>query len=357
MNIFSMADIIPLIGLPYPPGGRISYYVSCPCCDDRYKKHLNINLLKNVFRCPRCGVHGGVLDMYSLYTGTPRDQAYNTLKQILNDERRFQMPEKRFPALIQPLEQCPVTDIDTRHMTYSALLDKLSLAPDHLENLMRRGLDQATIDRLGYKTTPVVGQAALVRRLHDDGVYLAGVPGFFIENDGKWTISCSRYNRGILIPIRDIKGRVQGLQLRLDNAEKRKFRWISSAERKDGCKAEAWTHLAGPIRQEMILIEGPMKADIVNALTGQSLLAVPGVNSLEQLTAVLPVLRRYGVKKIMTAFDMDMIVNYNVQSGYKQVLRLLDKFGFIFGTYVWAPKFNGLDDNIWKLYASQQNKQ
>ena len=65
MDIFHMSDIIPLLGLPYPPYGRSAYNISCPCCDDNpRKKHLNINLKKDVFRCPRCGFCGGVFDLY-----------------------------------------------------------------------------------------------------------------------------------------------------------------------------------------------------------------------------------------------------------------------------------------------------
>lgn len=70
MDIFHMADIIPLIGLPHPPYGRSSYNVPCPCCDDEPRaKHLNINLQKDVFRCPRCGFSGGIFDLYAYYTG------------------------------------------------------------------------------------------------------------------------------------------------------------------------------------------------------------------------------------------------------------------------------------------------
>ena len=63
MDIFHMSDIIPQIGLPYPPYGRSNYNVPCPCCDDEpHAKHLNINLQKDVFRCPRCGFSGfGIL--------------------------------------------------------------------------------------------------------------------------------------------------------------------------------------------------------------------------------------------------------------------------------------------------------
>lgn len=47
-----------------------------------------------------------------------------------------------------------------------------------------------------------------------------------------------------------------------------------------------------------------MKADVIYALTGQTVLAVPGVNSLNHLKATLKYLKENGTKQIMTAFDM-----------------------------------------------------
>ena len=72
MDIFHMSDIIPLIGLPYPPYGRSNYNVPCTCCDDEpHAKHLNINLQKNVFRCPRCGFSGGISICMHTIRGLP----------------------------------------------------------------------------------------------------------------------------------------------------------------------------------------------------------------------------------------------------------------------------------------------
>ena len=51
MTLIQMTDVVDLLGLPAPPNGRSSYYVSCPCCDaDPRKWHLNINIRKNMFR-------------------------------------------------------------------------------------------------------------------------------------------------------------------------------------------------------------------------------------------------------------------------------------------------------------------
>lgn len=355
MEIFHMWDVISLLGIPMPPSGRSSYYVPCPCCDDSpRKKHLNINLKKEVFRCPRCGVSGGIFDLYALYTGVPRDQVREALAEKLGMPEEPKRPPKTVQPQIQEIAEYPLTDVDTRHATYTALLSKLTLAADHKENLLNRGLTENDIVRLGYKSTPVVGMSAIAAQLQSEGLYLAGVPGFYRTESGSWTFIHEK--RGILIPVRDRYGRIQGLQIRRDNVTRRKFRWVSSAERPDGCRAEGWVHLAGPVQSKIILTEGPMKADVIHALTGMTVLAVPGVNALTQLEAALNDLRMEGLKEIKTAFDMDFATNQHVQNGYDSLLALLGSMGFQYGTYLWDPRYKGLDDYIWEYCLQRQSQ-
>jgi hypothetical protein len=352
---FHMTDILPLLPIEQPNGHRSSYYVPCPCCDGDKKRngHLNISLAKDVFRCPRCGFAGGVLDLYSFYARVSRDEARNAIAKQLHIYENN--PVKK-PIIIEQKEplikEYPLADVDTRNATYTALLNKLSLSSDHRENLIARGLTEQMIAEKYYRTSPAVGLRTIAKQLQGDGYYLSGVPGFYRDDSGQWTFADTK--RGILIPVRDIQGRIQGMQVRRDNAERRKFRWISSSERQDGCKAEGWTHLAGNVREQILLIEGPLKADVVNYLTGLTVLSVPGVNSLTQLQATLTELMALGLKRVMTCFDMDMMKNFHVQSGYQALLQMLDGMGLEFGTYLWNPYYNGLDDYIWKncLYKS-----
>ena len=83
---FHMSDILPLLPIQQPNGNRSSYYVPCPCCDGdkKYNGHLNINLVKDVFRCPRCGFYGGVLDLYSHYANVSRDEARKSIIERLH---------------------------------------------------------------------------------------------------------------------------------------------------------------------------------------------------------------------------------------------------------------------------------
>lgn len=338
MELFHMMDIIPLLGLPTPPAGKNSFNLPCPCCDDKPKgRHLNINLRKDVFRCPRCGFSGGVLDLYAFYAKIPREKV---LEELLDRKGQTLYPRQPLPEV----EENPLTGVEERHATYTALLQSLTLASDHRENLLSRGLSPEEIHRLGYKTTPVLGFSSLAKRLREKGLYLAGVPGFY-KNQSQWTLKIP--GRGILIPVRDVQGQIQGLQVRLDNVEKRKFRWLSSNGLEEGCGAKTWVHLAGEPRPLVLLTEGPMKADVIHFLTGQTVLAVAGVNSLSQLQPILKELRAAGMEKIMTAFDMDYLTNPHVRAGQENLAHLLDQCGISYGTYLWDPRYKGLDDYIW----------
>ncbi len=227
----------------------------------------------------------------------------------------------------------------------NAVLSVLNLAGEHRENLRGRGLTDENISRLGYKSVPVGSGIDIADRLLGRGAQLAGVPGFFRTKSGQWAFVHQR--PGILIPVKDIYGQVQGLQVRLDDTAKRKFRWVSSGTFSCGYKAEGWTHLAGEPKETILLTEGPMKADIIHALTGLTVLDVPGVNALTKLEKALSELRQAGLWEIKTAFDMDYCTNWYVQKGYDELLHLLGHMGFRYGTYVWDPRYKGLDDFIW----------
>ncbi len=349
-----MIDILGLLGLPYPQNGQSSVYVQCPCCDDQKQKHLNINFRKDVFRCPCCGVSGGIFDLFSLFTGTPRKKARDTIYERLNAGRgKESMATQKPPAEdYNAVKEYPLNDLETRHATYTAMLGMLSLAPDHRQNLLNRGLTDEDILRLGYKSTPVTGMATIAKQLLSQGYYLAGVPGFYRTNDGNWTFIHEK--RGILIPVRSPKGLIQGLQIRLDKTEKRKFRWVSSGDRLDGCRAESWTHLSGHPTPVIVITEGPMKADVINALTGMTILAIPGVNAIKNLKLTLEELKSDGLREVKTALDMDYITNPNVQSALNQLLALLDANGFQYGTYLWDSRYKGLDDFIWECLMGKR---
>ena len=98
-------------------------------------------------------------------------------------------------------------------------------------------------------------------------------------------------------------------------------------------------------------------SDVIHALTGLTVIAVPGVNTLTQLKTALTEMRQEGLCEIKTAFDMDLSTNHHVQSAYKNLLNLLDEMNFKFGTYIWDPRYKGLDDYIWEFCLNRRKSQ
>ena len=347
---YKMLDILPLLSVPQPPIGRSSYNIPCPLCDHPNTRdgHLNINLRKNVFRCSKCGeFYGGVFDLYAYFMNVPRDDVQSALQGRLvgsgSYKKRSNKPKGQ--PVLAATPQAALARIEVRDHTYQALLGQLTLDADHKENLLHRGLGEDEILRLQYRTTPQDGFQTIAKKLLAENCQLLGVPGFYIDKSEHWTMNAVR--RGIIIPCRDRFGRIQRLHVRTDTERRGKFRPISSPDKRNGCATENWCHLAGPVQENILLIEGYMKADIVHYLTGQTVLAVPGVTGLTHLADVLSELIPLGVRHVMTCFDMDYLKNWHVENAYTNLLELLASLDITFGTYLWSPEFNGLDDFIW----------
>ena len=55
----------------------------------------------------------------------------------------------------------------------------------------------------------------------------------------------------------------------------------------------------------------------------------------------------------MTCFDMDYLKNWHVEAAYSNLIQLLSVLPLTFGTYLWSPDHNGLDDFIWEFFMEK----
>ena len=181
---YHMTDIIPLLPIPQPPYGKVSYNIPCPKCQSgsqHRKGRLNINLKKDVFRCPKCGqFEGGVFDLYAYYMGISRDDVRKELEKRFgrNGSSGSGKKSKRTHRQLPPppdIPQAQLADIETRHRVYSALLNHLTLASDHKQNLLDRGLTEEAIFKFQYRTTPLVGHETIAKTLDSLGYALADI--------------------------------------------------------------------------------------------------------------------------------------------------------------------------------------
>lgn len=236
-------------------------------------------------------------------------------------------------------KQTPKAAPNVLDRTYRSLLAELRLSGDHRENLRRRGLKDAQIDTLGYRTLPAGGRQDLVRRLQANGVRFAGVPGFYLEA-GIIRLSGPA---GILIPIRDTKGRMVGIQVRCDKAEGGRYRWLSSRGFNAGCSPGAPVHVAGMVSTgaELWITEGPLKADIAALQLGRAVLAVAGVGNWP---GVIPIIRELRPERVIISFDMDKDRNTAVRLHLDTLTTCLIKRGIRTFEADWDTRFKGIDD-------------
>ena len=168
---------------------------------------------------------------------------------------------------------------------------------------------------------------------------LNGIPGFFYSQ-GAWRM-CA-YS-GLLVPVRAADGRIQGIQIRRDNAERMKYAWMSSAGKPYGTGARSWVHVVGDhSRKEAAITEGPIKGDVSSTLTDRSLfICLPGVNAISFLNDTLRELR---VTQVWEAFDMDKQCNPQVQAAVIRLRQEMKKAGIPCRMMAWDPAYKGIDD-------------
>lgn len=350
---FNIADVAALLNLRVRHRQARSMDVDCPYCSHK-KGKMNINFEKNVFRCNYCGEYGGMTAMYAKVYGISNADAYREICEALRTGVETPKYEARKKEMEKPsVPNSPLANAEEIHQTYSMLLASLSLSATHKENLLSRGLTETQIEHFGFKSTPAFGFVGLTARLQEQGCTIQGVPGFYIDGNGQWTVKFHSKCSGFLVPVMSMDGRIQGLQIRLDRPfNNRKYLWMSSVNEQMGASSGSPVHFVGdPAAKVIYVTEGSLKADIAHCLCGRTFVAVAGANQYTNLKALFATLRHNGVKEIIEAYDMDKFGNEHVEKGSMQLFRLANEFGFTAHRLKWDPKYKGIDD--WQLALSQ----
>lgn len=349
---FDIEAVAKAMGIQVKRQVRDQLYCRCPFCDD-HAAHLNINLTKNVFRCPRCGTQGGILDLYAKYHEISKNQAYNELCDLLKGDGQFTAGDCSSSSRrkIELIEEMPLAAPEIRNNTYSNLFALLALGSAHKENLFMRGLSESQIRWTNYRTTPVVRSKKLVTTLLESGCRLDGVPGFYIDKGtGRWEldIRCS----GIMLPDRNLNGEIEAVQIRRDHVDHHsKFINLTSTGRYMGVTSACCPHYVGfdqPVKIAYIT-EGIMKADIAHCLSkelGQprAFVGLTGVANTNQYKRALTELHETGCSRLVLAFDSDATTNPHVAQALKKAEQIGINMGFEILPLFWDPHYKGIDD-------------
>ena len=80
----------------------------------------------------------------------------------------------------------------------------------------------------------------------ESGCTVEGVPGFYQEKDGGWSVHFYPKSSGFMVPVRNLEGLIVGIQIRQDHPrDGRKYMWLSSTNYPMGTSSGSPTHLVG----------------------------------------------------------------------------------------------------------------
>lgn len=304
---YDISDVVNLLKLQVRHKNSVSLDVNCPFCGET-KGKMNVNLRKNVFRCNRCDVSGGMLDLYGRLYGVNTSEANRQIREALRKgEYRTDYIVAEQKEIEPEIILAELADAETIDRTYSRMLSLMILNEQHKEDLLKRGLTLEQIEGQRYRSVPLFGIRSMVRKLQDEGLIVKGVPGFYEGENGEWTINFSPKNSGILIPILSMQGKIQGFQIRLDHVvEGRKYIWLSSVKFKNGVSSGSPVHVIGDLNaSEVYLTEGALKGTIAHFLSGDTFVCVAGVNQYRNAKPVLEAFRQRNLQHLFEAYDMD----------------------------------------------------
>jgi hypothetical protein len=349
---FTIEDIaLRLLNLRLCHRNLVSFDVDCPFCGKKGK--MNLNVEKDVYRCNYCGEKGGMLKLFADFNGgISLTEAYQEICKLLLNGPSLQSGCNSSAASfnrVPMMPQCKLASIEERHNTYTFLLSLLTLNPTHKNNLLRRGLKEEQIQQFGYKSTPVSGFTQLAKKVIEQGYTVEGVPGFYINENCEWTLNFHAKCSGFLVPILDIDGQIQAMQIRLDSPfDRRKYIWLSSRERALGVGSGSPVHFVGNSHAKVVTFtEGGLKGTIAHCITGDAFICNAGASQTNSIVEMFPVLKQNGVEEIQAGYDMDLEYNEAVKCSCVKILTAAKEYGFRVRRRQWNPINKGIDDNAW----------
>jgi Domain of unknown function (DUF3854) len=230
-------------------------------------------------------------------------------------------------------------NIDVQDAVYSAVLNALWLWDWHRGKLRARGLSDEEIDRRQYRTDGLVSPERLLGQF--DLATLLSVPGFILEN-GRLRL---KMPSGIVIPVRDERGRLVALKVRLDHVWPGGPKYLYVTSKPHGPGPGAPVHVPFGIRGPCPILrwtEGEVKADIStdrNCTPTASFAGVPA--DCDKIIATSLALQAETLK---FAFDSDSRKNPTVAADQLAVVERMRAEGFDVQLETWPLEWKGIDD-------------
>lgn len=241
--------------------------------------------------------------------------------QQQREERKKQDRQRKATAL---------TD-EQRDKEARKLLKQLGLSTRHRQSLLNRGLTDADIEAIGFKSVTRYQHLMIPVNPNFPGISIDGLT-LQIKNDG------------FLIPLFSFKGLIIGFQLASDNREDGKYKHLVRPHLKNG---ELPLQFYQTSSRNLDLIEGTLKPLIASRRHHLTVVGAGGVNwhhSPEQFQAILEEIQP---ERIVLNPDAGSLLNPQVLRQYRELNQFIKRLGYTLEIRDWGQgkqlKSQGLD--------------
>ena len=203
-----------------------SIYVYCPFCgkEDRKTANLRLNVDLDSYYCNCCGESGYAVGLYAKCNYISTKTAF---KRLMSQDSNMQ-------TSLQYIKKANKRSSSEISIVYEYLLKMLGLNKKHCKMLLQMGFTKEEILNGPFRSIPQYEneRIKLCNRLLKCGFRLSGVPGFYLNQQMKWTF---KSHKGFFIPVID-NDEIKGLRIHLENEYKLKTTdiWFSSANEYQG---------------------------------------------------------------------------------------------------------------------------
>ena len=244
-------------------------------------------------------------------------------------------PDRAESLPVPPPVVAPLASIEQRDRVYRLLWQSLPLSLHHQQYLSGRGLSKLE----PFRSNPDGHRAEIARTIASQ-LDVSGVPGFHSSHG----VLVWGGRPGILLPVRDLQGRIQAVQVRADGPVEKgdRYRWITSSHQ-GGASPGTPVHVVGPgfAHNRIWITEGVLKATYAGELIHEPWLAVAGVANV---APIFPVLSEMKPTTVVVAFDMDGAINDMVHRGTARLVTQLLQSGYHVVQATWPLAHKGIDD-------------
>ncbi len=351
MILYDTFDILARAGIDCPSKNG-SIRLTCPICGTKTAFSITRGGPKHGwFKCFHCDdFKGGAYDFFNIYF----DKGYNTKYEDEQEKINLEIldfldiskdPVERKACYRKPPElpkESTIAAVSKRDEIYRKLFSLCGLSKRHEKALKERGFTEDNFKQ--YRSVPP-NTKLIMNQLLSGGYDLHGIPGFF-KKHGNWQMSYMP--SGIFIPVYNEQQQIKALNVRLDQDSANKYLFFSSANMKEGCEsgtaADGSCHIPGKLGNDLLIIEGLLKADIAHHYLPETNIA--GILGSNSINSLLELIEEKKITNVYIALDMDQISNRYVNKNMQKLKTELNEKKVYHTDLVWDARYKGIDDYL-----------